>query len=166
MNNLLINKSKEIEKLFRLYADDVFRFAYSKVLDREIALEVVSDTFLTLSEVFEKFDKDSNIKSFIFGIAFNKVRQSWKKKSAISFDEEIHTIDNPKPSKQRHKLFNKLVEIINSLPKNYKDVINLRFMEHKSIKEVSQLLSVSQSNVTTIQNRAIKKILKIFNETK
>lgn len=167
MNNLLINKKKEIENIFREYADDIYRFAYSKTLDSTISEDIVSDTFITLLDVYEKYEDRGKIKSFLFGIALNKLRQYWitkKGKESIEFDEEIHNFQEMTPSLKRSRLFNKLIKIIDTLPDKYKLVIRLRFLELKSIKEVASTIGTTQSNVTTIQNRAIKKIKEKVNE--
>lgn len=168
MNNLLINKKKEIEYLFNEYADDVYRFSYSKTQDRTVSEEIVSETFLTLVDVYDKYNGQGKIKSFIFGIALNKLRQYWyskKENKNIDFDEDIHTYEDQSNSNKRVKLFNKILNIIETLPDKYKSVIKLRFLDLKSIKEVAQQIGVSNSNLTTIQNRALKKIREKVNET-
>ncbi len=167
MNNLLINKKKEIENIFREYADDIYRFAYSKTLDSTISEEIVSDTFNTLVDVYENYTDQGKIKSFLFGIALNKLRQYWsnkKIKKVIEFDEDIHSLEVNTPSLKRNRLFNKLIKILDTLPDKYKLVVKLRFLELKSIKEVANTIGTTQSNVTTIQNRALKKIREKVNE--
>lgn len=167
MNSSLIKKKNEIENIFREYSDDVFRFAYSKTLDNDIAKEIVSDTFMTFVDLYDNYTDQGKVKSFLFGIAINKLRQFWSTKKEpknTDFDEEIHISTIQKPSLERKRLFKKLIKIIELLPNKYKLVVKLRLLEFKSIKEVANILKITNSNVTTIQNRALKMIKKKVNE--
>lgn len=147
--------------------DDLYRFVYSKTYNKHLTEDVVSDTFYTLLDVIDSYDESkSKVRTFLFGIALNKLRQKWssKKYRHVPIDEDIleHT---PSISKKRDSsLVKKVYGALNALPEKYRQVITLRFTMYKSIKDTAKELGTTVTNVTTIQNRALKKLREKINE--
>jgi len=54
----------------------------------------------------------------------------------------------------------KLEQALRKLPKEMQEIVNLRFIEGVSSKDVAKLLRLSESNVRVIQYRALKRIRK------
>ncbi len=170
VNRYIKDKSKkDFEKIYQNTFDDLYRFVLSKTNNIEVTQEIVSDTYYTLLEIIDKYDSSrSKFTTFLFGIALNKLRQRWSKEKAIKTfslneDIEIEEIDNT-DSNKRKKLISQIWEYIPTLSDKYRNVILKRFIESKSINEVSKELNISISNVTTIQNRAINKLRELVNE--
>lgn len=160
---MIFNKER-VEDAFNKYSDDIFRFAYSRLHDRGKALDVVSDTFYTFIQLSNNLESEGKLKSFLFGIAFNKIKQQWNIQKDIPYNDDLDYEIIENKSNKRSKLFNKLIKLIEKLPERYKKVINLRYLEHKSIDTVSKELKLSKTNITTIQNRAVNKLRKLVNE--
>ncbi|HRI05740.1 MAG TPA: sigma-70 family RNA polymerase sigma factor [Candidatus Dojkabacteria bacterium] len=168
MNNKLLNKKWEkISSIYKENVDDLYRFVYSKTYNKHLTEDVVSDTFYTLLDVIDSYDESkSKVRTFLFGIALNKLRQKWssKKYRHVPIDEDIleHT---PSISKKRDSsLVKKVYGALNALPEKYRQVITLRFTMYKSIKDTAKELGTTVTNVTTIQNRALKKLREKINE--
>lgn len=79
VNRYIIEKRKEdFAEIYRQTFDDLYRFVLSKTNCKEVTEDVVSDTYFLLIDVIDKFDsKKSRFKTFLFGIALNKLRQKW-----------------------------------------------------------------------------------------
>lgn len=155
--------------MYRTHVGDLYNFIYSRTLDRISTEEVVSDTFYTLIDVIDSFDeKSSSIKTFLFGIALNKLRQKWASKkgvnSFISLDEELENTLIIKISPRRKRFVRKVTGAISKLSLKYQKIIEMRYTNYMSIKEVAKKLKISETNVTTLQGRAIKKLKEIINE--
>jgi len=168
LNNKLLNKKWEkISSIYKENVDDLYRFVYSKTYNKHLTEDVVSDTFYTLLDVIDSYDESkSKVRTFLFGIALNKLRQKWssKKYRHVPIDEDIleHT---PSISKKRDSsLVKKVYGALNALPEKYRQVITLRFTMYKSIKDTAKELGTTVTNVTTIQNRALKKLREKINE--
>lgn len=140
----------------------------SKTYNREISEEIVSDTFYIFLDQFDSINLNKgNIKTYLFGIALNKLRQKWSKDKVnkfISLDEDFHVSLEDSKSKKRESLFKKVILELEKLPLKYKNVIKKRFLEYKSIKEVAIELNISNSNVTTIQNRGLRILKEKLND--
>lgn len=168
MKELLINNKETFISIYLKYVDDVFRFVMSKTYNRETSEEIVSDTFYIFLDQFDSINLNKgNIKTYLFGIALNKLRQKWSKDKVnkfISLDEDFHVSLEDSKSKKRESLFKKVILELEKLPLKYKNVIKKRFLEYKSIKEVAIELNISNSNVTTIQNRGLRILKEKLND--
>jgi len=169
INRYIKEKRKEdFALIYRLTFDDLYRFVLSKTNNKEITEEILSDTYFLLLDLIFKYDSSkSKFSTFLIGIALNKLRQRWsKEKSYITFslDEDIEIEEDIEQYPKREKLSKKIWDAFPNLSKKYMEVIEKRFFESKSIKDVAQELNISISNVTTIQNRALNKLREIINE--
>lgn len=170
VNKYIKEKKKEdFALIYRLSFDDLYRFVLSRTNSKETTEEVVSDTYFLLIDLIDNFDSSkSKFSTFLFGIALNKLRQKWSKEKGIKsffLDEDIYIeVDEYDESPKRKKLLKKIHNALPYLSEKYREVINKRFIESKSIKEVASELNYTTSNVTTIQNRALNKLREIIDE--
>lgn len=157
--------------IFERYITSTYRFVYSRVGNSVWAEEIVSNTFFVLMEALLKFNKQSQIKTFIFGIANNMIKQFWcrkYKRFEVNFDEN-QIITEPLVEEEEEEVFESnlvsiLPQILKQLPKRYADVLTERFINEKSIKDTACYLKLSEENVRVIQFRALKKASEIGNK--
>jgi RNA polymerase sigma-70 factor (ECF subfamily) len=161
-------RKDDFAAIYRETVDDLYRFILSKTNDTSVSEEVVSDTYFALIDLIYKFDqRRSKFRTFLFGIGLNKLRQKWDQQRAsksFSLDEEIHVESGYRPRRKGLKQFKQIMTAIKKLPEKYSSIVRMRFLESLSIREVSKRLDVSETNVTTMQNRAIDKLRKLVNE--
>lgn len=161
--------------IYDRYVSMVYRFIYSRVGNRSWAEDLTSETFMSLLEVLPAFRQDSTLKSFIFGIAVNKIRQFWNFKRIKGMDvldqelsEEYYVFDEDVSEEEVENLeVNQAINsILKELPDNYSKVLKLRFLESASVKLSAQKLGISEENVRIIQHRAIKKARELLSNVK
>lgn len=83
------NLKKGMEEVYRRTVDDVYRFVYSRCGSKEISEDIVSETYVTLFNILDRFDGNSKLKTFVIGIALNKIKQYSINYSSLSFDENL-----------------------------------------------------------------------------
>lgn len=163
-------KKEDFAEIYKLTFNDLYRFVLSKTNNREVTEEVVSDTYFLLIDIIKNYDSSkSRFKTFLFGIALNKLRQQWDSQKAyksFSLNEDIYIEEIYEESPKRKELFKRILSTLPLLKDKYRLVIQKRFLESKSIKDVSKELNITETNVTTIQNRALNKIKKILENEK
>ena len=162
-------KKEDFALIYRLSFDNLYRFILSKTNSKEITEEVVSDTYFLLIDLIDHYDSTkSKFSTFLFGIALNKLRQRWSNQKAnktFSLNEDIYIDQNNYQSSSNRKgLIKKIEEALPLLSVKYREVLEKRFFESKTIRTVAKELNLSISNVTTIQNRALNKLRAIINE--
>jgi len=64
------------------YADYLYRFAFSRLRDEEIARDLVQDTFLAALQQVSRFEGKSSEKTWLTGILKNKIADFYRKQAS------------------------------------------------------------------------------------
>lgn len=153
-------KRRKLAKMYEKYADDIYKYLYSYGGNKELAEDLLADTFMRAIKNINTFDFKEP-RAWLYTIARNLLRDHWKKKSTLNLDEKIEIVDNSDSIEEKmdKKLSSeRLKSAIATLPTKEADIINLRFIQNLSAKEVAQIVNISPENVRIIQHRALKKM--------
>ena len=151
-------------KLINYFWDDVFGFILKKVQDRTIADELTVAVFAKILTKLNLYDENFQFKTWILTIAQNSVIDYWRKKSREEvFTDDFKDVKNEFEKSPEELLISKqqqqhIVSTIASMDAQYRKIIELRFFEEKSIKEIAETLNISVSN-TKVRIMRAKKIL-------
>jgi len=166
--------SSAIKQWVGLYTEKLLSWAIYKVSDKELAEDLVQDTFLAAVQSFHKFKGDSEPKTWLLSILNNKIIDHYRKQArsvTISikedkdpfFDEhgEWRQEAEPQPWDMGapHLLDdNEFVKILrmcmNKLPAAWLSAMQLKYLQAKDGKEICQDLGITQSNFWQILCRA------------
>lgn len=153
-------KRRKVAKMYNQYANDIYAYLYAHGGNKELAEDLMADTFMRAIKSLETFDFKQP-RAWLYTIARNLLLDHWKKKSTVNLDEELEIAD-PSASVEQivEKSINaeKLKNAINKLLVKEKDIITLRFLQNLSAKEVAKIVGTSPENVRIIQHRALKKM--------
>lgn len=164
--SLAANKNQKAQtQLINLFWVDVFSFVMKKVQDEHVADEITVSVFSKVLSKLDLYDPNFQFKTWILTIAQNNIIDYWRKKSRENED----TTDNFEGFKNLLALSpeelliseedqKQILSSIESLDVNYQDIIQLRFFEEKSIKEISEELNITVAN-TKIRIMRAKKLL-------
>ena len=151
-------------KLINYFWDDVFSFILKKVQDRTIADELTVAVFAKILTKLNLYDENFQFKTWILTIAQNSVIDYWRKKSREEvFTDDFKDVKNEFEKSPEELLISKqqqqhIVSTIASMDAQYRKIIELRFFEEKSIKEIAETLNISVAN-TKVRIMRAKKIL-------
>jgi len=161
-------KTDEFIALYDEMADQLFRHCFFKISNREMALDLVQETFTRTWEYIASGKKVNNVKGFLFKVANNLIIDEYRKKKAVSLESLQEKIGFDAPV-QDHKKTLFAVEVdtvlshINKLDTKYRDVILMRYVNDYSPKEIAQLLGESENAVSVRINRGLKKVQEMLN---
>ncbi len=161
------------------YADSLFNYAIVRVSDREIARDVVQDTFLSALQNIESFRGESSEKTWLFSILKNKIIDHYRKSvtdRTVSFSEagESFDLDNYFDAEGEWKesagpvnwsgsgteeyhskeFHDTLQRCLSRLTAQCRAVFSLKYLEELEFEEICKRLSVSPSNYWVIMHRA------------
>lgn len=157
------------------YSDNLYSWAYYKTSNREIAEDLVQDTFMAAFHSLEKFNWKSNPKTWLMSILKNKIsdffREQYKTPTTNQhqiletlFDKNGHwrvseipkqwQIEDEKQLLDNLDFRQILLDCLDKLPKNWFAAINLKFLEEKKGKEICQELGITDTNFWQILHRA------------
>lgn len=161
---------------YDLYLDDIYRFIFFKVSDKEEAEDLTSQTFLKTWNYIQNneiTDYDT-LKSLFYKVARNLIIDYYRKKSnkgKLSLEgKDGETIDVEDEYQNIHKQmetksdFSALESKMKELKDDYREVITLRYLNELSISEIADILNKKKGNVRVLVYRAIKALKKISNE--
>jgi RNA polymerase sigma-70 factor (ECF subfamily) len=165
------NCNDALTELHARYAKKLLGFFMRMTNGNELkSQDLVQDLFLRLLEKHHFFDSQKRFYSWMYTIASNMVKTSYREKSFIDFDEEnqyieygIHWSDNQIDISVFHDT---LKQAINQLEEFQRLPFVLRYMEELSVKEIAEILEISEGTVKSRLFYATKKIAKDLNEFK
>lgn len=139
-------------------------------LSREDTEDLLQDIFMKVYLNLNSFDQDLKFSSWIYRIAHNETMGFFRYRKIRPQGHTIHESEEllatlaselnlMKDIEARDSAEN-LNRCIAELPQQYRDIIVLKFFEHKTYDEISDILALPQGTVATRINRAKERIRK------
>jgi len=138
------------------------RYAYRLTGDVEVARDVVQDTFLTLCRQGPGSVED-HVVPWLFRVCRNRAFDVIKARHPDSPISEIeHRVpdghDDPGDLLERKERLSLILEFIETLPRNQREAIALKFQHGLSYKEISSITGLSVTNVGFLIHTGLKTI--------
>ncbi|MEG1621396.1 MAG: sigma-70 family RNA polymerase sigma factor, partial [Oscillospiraceae bacterium] len=105
---------------------------------------VVQDTFIQYISLNKDFETEQHIRAWLIRVAINKAKNknmSFFRRNTLPLEDFIETLTFESPESSE------LFETVMKLPEKYRVIIHLFYYEDYSIKEISDILKISESNV-------------------
>lgn len=169
---LIEQAKKDPEKfkvLYERYHEQIYLFMVRKVIDKELAADLTSEVFLKCLVGLKKYKVGKvPFVAWLYRIAMNEAGQYFrknKKQQYVILDDlfvnnlvsEIGGVEL-----EESELKQLLAQVVQTLKTAEIQVIELRFYEEKSFKEVAQILDISENNAKVRTYRALEKLRKRF----
>ena len=160
-----------VKKLYRLYHNDMIKFAYSLLKKKGVANpkldceDAVQSALYRITIYIDRIDmtrSESAIRSYIFSIVANEVnRIAEASKEFEDLDSNIDLADDYDLIEEYNikESYNEIVSIVSNLDPIYSFTLNLWFFEEKTVKEISEIMGVSESTVYTRIRRGKQMII-------
>ncbi|MCK4744508.1 RNA polymerase sigma factor [Candidatus Parcubacteria bacterium] len=157
---------KSFSLLYDLYADRIFRFISFKITSSEEAEDLTSEVFMRAWRYFQNGYKIDNLKAFLYRVSRNAIIDFYKKnynKKTVGL-EECETAENSKKVKTGKNLIDKIdldielkqvLQNLDLLKDEYKEIILLRFIEDYSASEISKIMNRSKGAIRVLMHRAL-----------
>lgn len=149
-------KNKILE-VFEQHKNLVYRIALNYTKSIHDAEDISQIVFMKLFENIDRLEEGKE-KAWLAKVTINECKnllKSFWRKNTVSLEREI-MFETP----ERSEMYNNIMK----LQTNYRVVILLYYFEEYSTKEISEILGISQSLVTTRLQRARKKMEPILKE--
>lgn len=165
-------KPKELlEELMHRYGDKVLRLAYSYLRDRHLAEDVAQEVFVRVFLSLERFQGKSSISTWIYQITVNLCRdllrsqKHYHQGSPLEISPEAgHQGPSLEDTVLAQMEYRELWQAIFALPVAYREVIWLYYYEQLDLKELAQVLGISQSAAKLRLYRARQHLRKLLQE--
>ena len=150
--------SKAFEEIYVLCHESSLRFCTSLIKDKAEAESIVQDVFTHLWEKRAKLDEGIEFKSYLFACLKNKTFDRLRiiKRNQETIDllwANIEKVQSFQEEDLSDLKIDSLLDAINDLPPGRKQIIQLRYLNGKSYKEIAEQLDISSH---TVKNQLIK----------
>lgn len=143
-------------------ADAIFRHCYYRVSDRDVAKDLLQETFTRTWEYIGKGGDIKNIKAFLYRVANNLIIDRFRKKKDLSLDELQEKGFDP-GFEEKETLHNILdgkyaLKILKKMDLKYRQAITMRYVNDLSPREIAAELSESENTISVRVHRGLKKL--------
>ena len=170
------NKDRQaFVKAYDLYVDQIYRFIYFKVGNKEEAEDLSSAVFLKIWSYLQENNiiDSKTLRPLLYKIARNIIIDHYRKinqRENVSLDKTMEQgglIDVKQDIAQRAEVMSDLMVIETKLPElkeEYREVIIMRYINELSIKEIAEILDKSKGNVRVLIYRALSVLRELMNQ--
>ena len=170
---LLVQRAKKnptfFAPLYEKYFDQIFIFIFKKTRNEELTGDLTSQVFLKALLNINKYeDRGYPFSSWLYMIASNEVNLHYrkiKKINEIEIQEKdvVHLLDEFK-SMNTIEHQEKLIDAMNKLSEKDTEIIDLRYFEKKSFREIGEILQISHGAAKIKLYRSVEKLKTLFNK--
>ena len=159
---------KHFKHIYNKYFEKIFIYIHRRVKDEAIADDLTSQTFYCALTKIDSFRfQGYPFSSWLYKIATNELNMYFRKNSdavryvSLQSAGAMDIIDQIEENHQEHKI-HVLSGILANLETHELQLIEWRFFEERSFKEIGYLLDISDDNAKTKTYRLLEKIKKLM----
>ena len=144
---------KQFDYVYNEYAKELYNIAYGYTRNRDDSIDIMQNAYVVLLESNKKFESNDHIKYFLIRVTINEsldLLKSASKKRVIKNNDVVMNF----PETKKEALPYDLSEIVNTLPEKYKTIIILHYYDDMKIKDISNVLKISEPAVKKRLERA------------
>jgi len=158
-------RKKEFEGVALQYMDSLYSAALRMARDETEAQDLVQDAYLRAYRFFDKFEKGTNFRAWLFkilkNIYINKYRKESKKPQMIDISNVEVSGDLTAAVTPEDEVFNKLLDdditnAMDALPEEFRLAIILSDLQGFSYKEIAEILDCPIGTVMSRLHRGRK----------
>jgi len=161
---------KALELLYHHYYSRLFRFV-ARVTRRENLIdEVINDVMYVVWEKAETYNQQCQPSTWIFGIAYNKARQSLRnagnkdEESLDEMDDDNLVFEDNDSGLKQLEMTDWLESALDKLSSDQRAVIELTYFQGLHYSEIAVLMECPENTVKTRMHHARKKLAMILKE--
>jgi RNA polymerase sigma-70 factor (ECF subfamily) len=144
------------EAVYQDNATWVYRTIFARVGNRADAEDLTAEVFLAALRPLRLTASVGEIRSYLRATARTVLAAHWRE----TLGREITSIDDieqpPDSDEAISTAPQRVAKVLERLPDNYRRVLELRFLQGRSIKESAAELGVSVANTKVLQHRALR----------
>lgn len=157
------------EPLYNKYYEQILRYIYQRIDDKETAYDIASQVFLKALNNIHKYEyRGVPFASWLYRIAKSELYQSFRDKKAkrtvnVDTSNLSQVIDEMEEdtSEENRKI---LLDLIRRLKEEEVQLVELRFFEKRSFREIGEILDITENNAKVKSHRVVTKMKKLFNQ--
>jgi RNA polymerase sigma-70 factor (ECF subfamily) len=170
VSKALIKRQKEFKTEAFPHKDILFNFALRTTGDKDDAHDLLQETFMKAFRFWDKYEKGTNIRAWLFRIMknsyINRYRKETREPGMVDYDDVENFYDSIRDdstesndlqkSIYRNTLSDEVTEALQSLPEDFRTVVILCDIEGLMYDEISEFLNCPIGTVRSRLHRGRK----------
>ena len=147
-------------EIVKLMMNKIVALTYKMTGDRDNAIDLAQDSFVTAWEKLDSFKGDSRFESWLYRIAVNKSLNFIKRENkltSLEFNNQVAS-DNPERDIIQNELRENIMSFMLSLPAQQRTVFELHFYKELTFYEISDITGKALGTVKTLYREAVIKL--------
>ncbi len=169
------------QELVRQYKDSIYAFLRRFLNDRDLADDVLQETFMQLYVSRDTFDQSKPLRPWLFTIAANKAKDALRRNQRVDstnlgsmFDSDEHSIDDvlntldhddrmPYDDLIREETATQVKRIIARMPVKLREILILAYFQKFPYAEISGILGIPVGTVKSRLHTAVNRFAEDWN---
>jgi RNA polymerase sigma-70 factor (ECF subfamily) len=181
VSQALLKRQKEFEAEAYPHKDILFNFALRTTGDKDDAHDLLQETFMKAFRFWDKYEKGTNIRAWLFRIMknsyINRYRKETREPGMVDYDDVENFYDSIRDDSTdsndlqkrmySNMLSDEVTEALQSLPEDFRTVVILCDIEGLMYDEISEFLNCPIGTVRSRLHRGRKMLEeKLYNYAK
>jgi RNA polymerase sigma-70 factor, ECF subfamily len=178
VKNYVGGDENALATLIKRHQSKIYGFIYSKVSDRDVADDIFQDTFIKVIKTLKSnsYNEEGKFLPWVMRIAHNLVVDHFRRNKKMPMHRETEEFsifsimtDNAPNVENRiitEQVESDLMRIIEELPADQKEVLQMRIYQDLSFKEIADLTGVSINTALGRMRYALMNMRKVIEKNK
>jgi len=155
-----------VSQLYSRYFPRLFQYSLKLTADKEAAFDIAQDVFINALDKIGQLREEQYFQFWIFRSVKNECMDHLKASTCLKLDEVSPIISGMRAEDEDECLqlqdlemhYAQLLDAANRLPQNMRDIFRMKYLESKSLKEISGTTNLTISAVKMRLARARHKL--------
>lgn len=164
----LVKRAKEsleaFDSLYEHYLPRIYGYIMNRCRSKEIAEDVTSQTFIKAMAKVKTFKyKGFTFGAWLYRIAHNSLIDYFRKNPnrKIAEAEEVESDEKADTRAEQLERQRIILEALKKLPKQYQEILSLKFFEDMSNEEMAEILGCKKATLAVKLHRSLKAFEKV-----
>lgn len=153
------------ERVYDEHVVGIYRFIYARVGNHPDAEDLTAQVFVRAVEQLDTDREPAQIAAWLYRVAHNATADYWRafyRLPLVGADHVAPGWEPAAPEEQRpppepDAAANRVEQLLRRLPPNYRRVLELRFLERRSVAETARAMGITDGNARVLQYRALRR---------
>jgi RNA polymerase sigma-70 factor (ECF subfamily) len=153
------------ERVYDEHVVGIYRFIYARVGNHPDAEDLTAQVFVRAVEQLDTSREPGQIAAWLYRVAHNATADHWRafyRLPLVGVErvapgwEPVDAGERPE-SDPDDRAARRVQELLRRLPDHYRRVLELRFLERKSVAETATAMGITSGNARVLQYRALRR---------
>lgn len=164
IQRIIEGETSLFSEIIEEYNSTVRIFFASRVFDRQTIDDLAQEVFIAVYENLSKFDPDRNLKAWIMGIAFNRLKLHYRKNKnrQTAYEKLLEKINKkefqPDITEVSNDKTDQLKDCMKKLPEKAMTILKARFYEKMKVKDLALSNDMTIDALSAFIYRSKKKL--------